>query len=190
MNLAAMSHRPESEDCFLYTNKKLRLRFHTAQNDVAKVVVLYGDPYWQELDQHQQYRLSYQRKPMSQLGTGQIADHWGVTLEAPYQRLQYLFEVTGQDGSKWLFGDRGLRKDTESARIDTGNYFRVPYFHEIDRVKTPDWVKETVWYQIFPERFANGDSTNDPVGTKPWRPSDHPGRDDYYGGDLQGSWIT
>lgn len=39
MNLAAMSHRPESEDCFLYTNKKLRLRFHTAQNDVAKVVV-------------------------------------------------------------------------------------------------------------------------------------------------------
>jgi cyclomaltodextrinase / maltogenic alpha-amylase / neopullulanase len=47
---------------FLYTNKKLRLRFHTAQNDVAKVVVLYGDPYWQELDQHQQYRLSYQRK--------------------------------------------------------------------------------------------------------------------------------
>lgn len=31
MNLAAMSHRPESEDCFLYTNKKLRLRFHTAQ---------------------------------------------------------------------------------------------------------------------------------------------------------------
>lgn len=186
MNLAAMSHRPESEDSFLYTNKKLRLRFHTAQNDVAKVVVLYGDPYWQELDQHQQYRLSYQRKPMSQLGTGQIADHWGVTLEAPYQRLQYLFEVTGQDGSKWLFADRGLRKDTESARIDTGNYFRVPYFHEIDRVKTPDWVKETVWYQIFPERFANGDSTNDPVGTKPWRPSDHPGRDDYYGGDLQG----
>jgi len=26
----------------------------------------------------------------------------------------------------------------------------------------PNWSKEAVWYQIFPERFANGDKTNDP----------------------------
>lgn len=26
----------------------------------------------------------------------------------------------------------------------------------------PDWMKEVVWYQIFPERFRNGDPTNDP----------------------------
>jgi alpha-glucosidase len=30
--------------------------------------------------------------------------------------------------------------------------------------KTPDWVKNAVFYQIFPDRFRNGDSTNDPVG--------------------------
>lgn len=27
---------------------------------------------------------------------------------------------------------------------------------------TPDWSKKVVWYQIFPERFRNGDSSNDP----------------------------
>lgn len=27
----------------------------------------------------------------------------------------------------------------------------------------PQWAKEVVWYQIFPERFANGDSNNDPT---------------------------
>lgn len=27
----------------------------------------------------------------------------------------------------------------------------------------PDWAKTAVWYQIFPERFANGDKTNDPT---------------------------
>ncbi len=32
---------------------------------------------------------------------------------------------------------------------------------EIPRV--PDWAKDAVWYQIFPERFANGDSSNDPT---------------------------
>ncbi len=28
---------------------------------------------------------------------------------------------------------------------------------------TPDWAKDTIWYQIFPERFANGDRRNDPT---------------------------
>ena len=29
--------------------------------------------------------------------------------------------------------------------------------------RVPDWTKSAVWYQIFPERFCNGDSTNDPT---------------------------
>lgn len=29
--------------------------------------------------------------------------------------------------------------------------------------RSPDWAKDVVWYQIFPERFANGDTTNDPI---------------------------
>jgi len=27
----------------------------------------------------------------------------------------------------------------------------------------PQWAKDVVWYQIFPERFYNGDVTNDPT---------------------------
>jgi glycosidase len=30
---------------------------------------------------------------------------------------------------------------------------------------TPDWSKGVVWYQIFPERYFNGDPTNDPKAT-------------------------
>lgn len=30
----------------------------------------------------------------------------------------------------------------------------------------PEWSKGIVWYQIFPERFANGDTTNDPTADK------------------------
>ena len=29
--------------------------------------------------------------------------------------------------------------------------------------RVPDWSKKVVWYQIFPERFCNGDKTNDPT---------------------------
>ncbi len=41
-----------------------------------------------------------------------------------------------------------------------------------DIAYVPEWSKEAIWYQIFVERFRNGDSTNDPtsidiVGTYP-----------------------
>jgi cyclomaltodextrinase / maltogenic alpha-amylase / neopullulanase len=29
--------------------------------------------------------------------------------------------------------------------------------------RVPDWAADAVWYQIFPERFRNGDPTNDPT---------------------------
>lgn len=34
---------------------------------------------------------------------------------------------------------------------------------EKNAYKTPEWAKNVVWYQIFPERFNNGDSTNNPT---------------------------
>ncbi|HNK97929.1 MAG TPA: alpha-amylase family glycosyl hydrolase, partial [Chitinophagales bacterium] len=29
--------------------------------------------------------------------------------------------------------------------------------------QTPAWAKEAIWYQIFPDRFRNGDPSNDPT---------------------------
>ena len=53
----------------------------------------------------------------------------------------------------------------------------------------PQWAKEVVWYQIFPERFRNGDKTNDPDlnsikgswphdDSSPWQV--HPWTSDWY----------
>lgn len=53
----------------------------------------------------------------------------------------------------------------------------------------PDWAKDAVWYQIFPERFRNGDLSNDPTkddiaGAPPNRPDlpwrVHPWTSDWY----------
>jgi glycosidase len=39
----------------------------------------------------------------------------------------------------------------------------VPLDEEhVVRFSTPDWVRDGVFYQIFPDRFANGDKSNDP----------------------------
>lgn len=42
----------------------------------------------------------------------------------------------------------------------------------------PDWAKDVVWYQVFPERFRNGDPSNDPTmadiaGADPAEPPKH-----------------
>lgn len=34
---------------------------------------------------------------------------------------------------------------------------------------TPEWAKHAIWYQVFPERFRNGDASNDPQPVRPWR---------------------
>jgi len=32
----------------------------------------------------------------------------------------------------------------------------------------PNWVKDSIFYQIFPERFFNGDFDNDPLNKVNW----------------------
>lgn len=50
--------------------------------------------------------------------------------------------------------------------------------------QAPDWVRDAIFYEIFPERFANGDPKNDPPDCLPWGAL--PQRDSFFGGDLQG----
>jgi cyclomaltodextrinase / maltogenic alpha-amylase / neopullulanase len=52
-------------------------------------------------------------------------------------------------------------------------------------MSVPTWVKDSVFYQIFPDRFCNGDSSNDPVNLLPWnaRPTIY----GFHGGDLRGA---
>ncbi|MDI6765526.1 MAG: glycoside hydrolase family 13 protein [Bacteroidota bacterium] len=53
-----------------------------------------------------------------------------------------------------------------------------------NKVIIPNWVQDAIFYQIFPERFANGDSTNDPQNVKAW--GGKPEYNNYFGGDLAG----
>ncbi len=68
------------------------------------------------------------------------------------------------------------------------NYFNFPYISREDVYKAPDWVKDTVWYEIFPERFCKGEDNKQDL--LPWGAGEevHSEHDIYrrYGGDLQG----
>lgn len=51
-------------------------------------------------------------------------------------------------------------------------------------MSVPAWVADAVFYQIFPDRFANGDPSNDPPGVQPW--GSPPTISGFQGGDLRG----
>ncbi|MCB0213805.1 MAG: glycoside hydrolase family 13 protein [Anaerolineae bacterium] len=56
----------------------------------------------------------------------------------------------------------------------------------MEHVKTPDWVKHAVFYQIFPDRFARSSRTQHPpmIKFKPW--GSPPEEQGFQGGDLHG----
>ena len=64
--------------------------------------------------------------------------------------------------------------------------FIMPWMNPADIPVTPAWVNDTIWYQIFPERFCNGDPSINPEGTLPWRVKGTVSNEEFFGGDLQG----
>lgn len=180
MNTTAIYHRPESEFAYLYQKDKLRLRIHTGRGDAAQVFLLKGDPY--TLTTEKWYLAEV---PLKKGLSTKLHDYWEIEVESGTNRLQYGFHIVGTDGLSCFYGDQGIFPYEEAFISQPNFYFRMPYFQEADRFKAPSWVKDTIWYQIFPERFANGDTENDPKGTLSWG-SKAPGREDFFGGDLQG----
>ncbi len=49
---------------------------------------------------------------------------------------------------------------------------------------TPDWVKDAIFYQIFPDRFAKSETVDKPGNLEPWDSA--PTTDGFKGGDLAG----
>ena len=48
----------------------------------------------------------------------------------------------------------------------------------------PSWIHDLIFYQIFPDRFYNGDPANDPPNVQPW--GSDPTLWEFQGGDLAG----
>ncbi len=115
-------------------------------------------------------------------------DFYATEFAAGTAPLTYFFEVRS-GGSCWFYDRRGVTYDLQPEKP----FCLVPGF------STPDWAKGAVMYQIFPDRFCNGDKTNDVLDGEyfylgapvqkvdDWtKPPDPDGVREFYGGDLEG----
>lgn len=192
MEKSSLYHKASSNFSYAYDNKNLHIKLQTKSNDVNAVHLIYGDPY-----DYREYKIGdnleevkwewhYELKKMKKVGSDSIHDFWFVSIEPTYRRMRYAFFI---DSDKtYIFTERntvqvGGFNDPELHNVK--NFFCFPFINSVDVYKAPDWVKDAIWYQIFPERFANGDKNNDPKDAKEWsEPVTSPW--DHYGGDLKG----
>ncbi|WP_284139204.1 glycoside hydrolase family 13 protein [Virgibacillus sp. LDC-1] len=172
----AIYHRPKENWAYAYNETTLHIFLRTKRNDVDAVALVYGDPYiWNE------GKWLYETIAMKKSGSTDLYDYWFVAVQPEFRRMRYGFRCSDQTETLY-YTERGW---FPTAPTDTAFYFCFPYMNKADLFAAPTWVKNTVWYQIFPERFANGDSSNDPAGTLPWGKVE-PTPTNFFGGDFQG----
>lgn len=128
------------------------------------------------------------RKQMNLIESRDGFDYYGITLRVGTKTIHYYFEIISGK-IRCYYNKSGVTREVDEHY----SFGIVPGF------KTPDWVKGAVMYQIFVDRFCNGDPSNDVVTgeysyidekvkrVEDWnRPPKAMDVRDFYGGDLQG----
>lgn len=148
------------------------IRARTARANVDEVLFVHGED----------------RILMDQEKTEGEFDYYRLEITMPDDTLEYYFEVHCGSSTAYL-----LRYGVADVP-DQHSFFRIcPGFH------SPDWAKGAVMYQIYVDRFRNGDPANDPL-TDEYRYVDRNIRHidswdqrpenmdvgNVYGGDLEG----
>ncbi len=100
----------------------------------------------------------------------------------PENYSKYFFETIIENQEYFLGKNKGItKKEINEFIID---YQNLPVQH----FDLPEWTKGIVYYQIFVERFNNGDKTNDPENVQDWKykETSNLGSKGFFGGDLKG----
>jgi alpha-glucosidase len=133
----------------------------------------------------------FHHETMSLASTDGEFNLWTLDVPITQPRTEYSFKILTSDGSYYYNAMGASRADS-------------PVFYDflvLADYQAPHWVRDAVFYQIFPDRFHNGDPSNDVgdnewmregVGTRKlaWGSEPIPwvkGRSvDFFGGDIQG----
>ena len=183
MKLEAVYHRTSDNYSYPLNEEDLIINLKTG-HDIERVYIYYGDPFengilggnwkWSGVEEEIIYKKNLTRHIW-----------WTTTVKPQYKRCKYYFKLVSGNQSIYYFEDGFYTEHEMNHQGKSLSYFTFPWMNAIDINTTPDWVNNTVWYQIFPERFCNGDTGNDPEGTKPWG-FHRVTNEEFYGGDLQG----
>ena len=160
----AIRHNPNSNMAYAYDTDHLHIYLQTGKSDIDKVEMLFGDPHdWVPVNGQYHWVIeTKERKILEKKYSTELFDYWFTEEIAPFKRAKYAFILYKGD-EVYFYGSKRLMKiDLEADRkiiYDGFEYFCYPYMNEEDIVKPLPWIQDTIWYQIFPERFRKASNT-------------------------------
>ncbi len=177
-------HIPKSTMAFAIDTHTLHIRFKSLKDKAGSVSIIHGDPFmWKNKGKDKVWQGTIDAPtPMIKEASTTLYDYWFASIEVPTKRIKYAFLIddTHVYASNALVDLNAFPTYKENLNA----FFNFPYLLEKDIYKAPKWVKDTVWYSIFPDRFHNLDNQNDNIleweSTKAYR------NDQFFGGNLKG----
>ena len=172
MNIPAVQHHAGYPDVYLASRKRLVVTIHAAAGDIKTCELLVFPRTAPE---------KISSYPMQRVIRDQVRDHFTaeVITTDTLRYLKYYFRLIDNTGK--LYFQNAL--DTSENEPRDG-FYEFLYANETNVLKIPEWPKGVIYYQIFPERFADGNPSNNPPGCQEWGTA--PNRENYMGGDLAG----
>ncbi len=169
----ALYHCSKSSYAYAESETEIQIRFRTAKDDIDKVRLFWAVKFdW----------ANKKSMEMEKLYSDHYFDYYQYNIRQQDMRIGYYFEVT--KGSETLFyTEAGILKEFDDVRAHT-LFFQYPSIYKEDLLQEPEWYKTAVFYQIFVERFENGDPDISPENLTEW--SQAPTPHSFYGGDLEG----
>lgn len=183
MNLSAICHRCTYTDCYPLNSQEIIVNIRTGK-DVTDVQIIHDDPFAHGCTGHKPW--SGTPTPMRrtwELKNGYI---WSVTLRPRYKREQYYFFLSDGQETRLMFEDDFYTPEEAGRPGRLKQFFKFPWLNSSDVITPPEWVSDTVWYQIMPDRFRRGNPAPKRFPLRKW--ADHKNIHfwDTYGGDLRG----
>ena len=172
---SAIEHKSYSNYAFPIDENTLKIRLKAAKNDLESVKVIYGTRF--VFDGREPLKI----KEMKLKTSSKVNDFFETTIKLEDPRFRYHFLLDDGENKSW-YNEKGFSKNR--PRGGKSGFFQYSLITEDDLLDRPEWLDEAVVYQIFPERFNNGNDELDPDNLKKW--GELPKRDSFFGGDLQG----
>ena len=156
MNLSAVQHFAYDSFCYPLDNDTLEINLITGK-DVEKVFIVSGDPFSGGI-MGGNWEWNGEEKEVTEVKELQHNLRWTTRVSPRFKRLQYNFRlVSGSE--EIIYNQEGFfTKEQYNSSGKFHGYFMYPWMNPADTFKVPEWVQNTVWYQIFPSRFCRGKS--------------------------------
>lgn len=175
MNKHAVFHVLDTPYAYGKDKDTLVVRVRVARNDVNECYIYYKDRYdWEN---------PYLKKKMIVVAETELFTYYQAEISVFRNRYRYYFEFIDNNNQRFEYNERGFVN--REFKYNDMNSFQFPYIAEEDLYYEEKWLQESVVYQIFPDRFCNGDSNINVEGTLPWGKGKVHKRS-MYGGDLRG----